>query len=628
MNKLVNNKERELVIIMLVVFFIAAVVVVFNSVSSYGGGDHYAHFKLAYWGWKYPKLLFDHWGKPVFTLMMSPFAQLGMNVARLFNVSVGLFTAFLSWKLAVQLKFKNAWLTVLFVLFAPVYFNLMFSVMTEVLHSLFLVLAVLFFFKKKYIWSAVAVSFLPLVRNESIVLFPIFILALGLKKQWKSLPFLFTGFLLISIAGSRFHESFWWLVTEMPYNGNSQGIYGHGTLLHFVNHTNGILGYPMAGLFVIGLAASIWRWYKYDCLKLTGTFFFILLVPGVFLTFFAAHSFVWWKGLGNSLGLVRVIGSVAPLAAITALAGLNDLSRILKNYRKVFIGFATLVLIWIIVLPVVTSRKDFSESREQKVVAKAIDFIKEAHLENHKVYFFDIYVPFKMNTNPYDTEKTSEGVMNSLSVSASMPDSSLIIWDAHFGPNEGGVPLNRLLNDKGLKVIKVFYPEHPFKALGGYDYKVYLFQKVSSGDKGVKLKMDFEKSNGAKNAENAFTGTRSFHLSKQNRYANILVSNTAIVCKDSSEFVISGEVYSVDTISGNGLTLVVVRDGSDPSFYKAFELSKIIKMKQWSRFEYKLALSPSKREKEILKVFLWNRGKKEFWIDDIELKIEPVSDSM
>jgi len=511
MNRLNDKKERDLVIIMLVVLFIAAVVVVFNTVNSFGGGDHYAHFKQAYWGWKYPKLLFNHWGKPVFTLLISPLAQLGMNAARLFNVVVGLFTAFLSWKLAKVLKNNNSWVVVFFVLFIPVYFSLMFSVMTEVLHSLFLVLAVLLFFRKKYAWSAIAVSFLPMVRTESIVLLPLFILAFGLKKQWKVLPLLLTGFLLISIAGWHFYDSFWWLVTEMPYKGSAASIYGHGTLFHFINHTKGILGYPIAGLFYLGLAVSLWLWFSKDKFQLNDRFYFLLLVPGVYLTFLAAHSFVWWKGLGNSLGLIRVMGSVSPMVAVTALVGYNYIEELLSKFRKIFYGFSILMLLWMMVTVFSVCRNGFSESKTQRVLTKATDYILKNHLENHKIYFFNNYVPYRLNIDPYDDSKASWGVPNTPVVSYSVPDSSLIVWDAHFGPNEGHTPLKKLMNDNGLELLKVFKPKSPFTVLGGYNYEVYVFRKnVLQNKEGLTIHMDFEGDNPEFTSKRAFSGKRVY----------------------------------------------------------------------------------------------------------------------
>jgi len=42
-------------------------------------GDAISHYQLSRYSWKYPLHLLDHWGKPLFTLLSSPFAQLGFN---------------------------------------------------------------------------------------------------------------------------------------------------------------------------------------------------------------------------------------------------------------------------------------------------------------------------------------------------------------------------------------------------------------------------------------------------------------------------------------------------------------------------------------------------------------------
>jgi hypothetical protein len=623
MNKFTSNKEQLLVISILLLFFVAAVILIFNTENSFGGGDHYSHFKLAYWGWIYPKLLFNHWGKPVFTLLVSPFAQLGMNAARMFNLLTGLLTAFLTWKLTRQLKFKNSWLVIFFVLLVPVYFSLMFSVMTEVLHSMFLVLAVLLFFRKDYIWSAVAVSFLPMVRTESIVLLPLFILAFGLKKQWKVFPLLLTGFLLISLAGWHFYDGFWWLVTEMPYKGSAAGIYGHGTLFHFINHTKGILGYPIAGLFYLGLAASVWLWFSKDKLKLNDRFYFLLLIPGVYLTFLAAHSFVWWKGLGNSLGLIRVMGSVSPMVAVTALVGYNYIAELLTKYKVVLIGFTLLVFIWIFSMIYSICPNGFKQSKTQEVIAKATDYILENHLENNKVYFFNSYVPYRLNIDPYNENKASWGVPNTPVVSYSIPDSSLIVWDAHFGPNEGRVPLKKLLNDDGLEVMAVFKPEHPFTVLGGYNYEVYIFRKKALQQReGLNIKMDFEGENPEYTEKRAFSGKKSFHVGGSKVFLNLFEGKTVNVCKDSSLLSISGEIFFEDMENTKDVVIVVSREGEHNSyFYRTFGFNQIASPGTWKHFDFSLKLSPSSGSDEVLKVYFWNKQRKEFWIDDIKLVV-------
>ena len=625
-NRLTSKQALRLVLSLLGLFFIAALILVFNTENSFGGGDHFTHFKLARWGWSYPKLLFSHWGKPVFTLLISPFAQLGIDAARLFNVLTGLATAFLAWKLARELRFKNSLLVIFFVLLVPVYFSLMFSVMTEVLHSLFLVLAVWLFFKKEYNWSAVAVSFLPIVRTESVVLIPLFLLAFGLKKQWRAIPFMVTGFLIISLAGWHFYNGFWWLVTEMPYKGSAAGIYGHGTLFHFINHTKGILGYPIAGLFYVGLLASLWFWYKKDAFKVTDRFYFLLLVPGVYLTFLAAHSFVWWKGLGNSLGLIRVMGSVTPMVAVTALVGFNFIEDLFSKYKKLFAGFALILFLWMMVMLFSVCRRGFKRSAPQVVLKQATDYVKINHLDRHKVYYFNNYVPFQLGINPYNNQQSSWGIPASAKVSVSIPDSSIIVWDAHFGPNEGRTPLKKLLNDNGLEVLKVFEPERPFKVLGGYNYQVYIFQKTGSSENGLNLTLDFEGDEPENSAKRAFAGKKSHHVGRDKTFLNLMVNQTANLCSDSCLLTLSGELFTIEGFAGDDVSLVVSceSEGAD-YFYRAFSLDKVAQKNRWAHFDYKLKLSPPQGSDEIMKVYFWNKNRKEFWIDDVKLHLAEIN---
>jgi len=477
MMRYTHKKELTLVLSLLAVFLLVSVVIILNTENSFGGSDPFSHFRIARWSWKYHRLFFDSWGKPVYTILVSPFAQLGMNFARLYNVLMGLLTAFFAWKLTRELKLNNSWMVVLLVLFTPIYFSLMFAALTEVTFSMLLMLSLLLFFQRKYFWSAVVISFLPLVRTEGIVLIPVLLLAFGLKKQWKVLPLFTAGFFLISWLGQPFYHSFWWLITNMPYKSGSADIYGHGKLLHFIYQTKGILGYPIAALFCVGLLAGLWFWIRKDRFQLNQRFYFLLLIPGSYLLYLAAHSVAWWKGLGSSLGLIRVIGAVTPLAAITALYGFDVLAAVFSKYRKIMVAFLALLLLWIVYAGVTAHQDSFRKSRPQQIMTQACDYLKVNGLDNNKIYYFNTYIPYRLGTDPYDVLHSWEGVPHTLKISNIIPNGSIVVWDAHFGPNEGKTPLNKLLNDNGLELLKTFRPEHPFKVLGGYNYAVYVFQK-------------------------------------------------------------------------------------------------------------------------------------------------------
>jgi len=474
-----NLSEKHLVLSLLSLMFVAFAIVVFLTQNNFGGGDHYQHFLLAYWGWKYPDMLFNYWGKPVFTILISPFAQLGMNGARIYNVIMGMATSFLAWKLSVHFKFKPAWMAIFLVTGMPVYFILMFTSLTEVTFSFFLMLAVFLFFKEKFIGSALVLSFLPMVRTEGIVLIPIFILAYLLKKQYKALPFLLAGFLVISLAGLPFHKGFFWLVTDMPYTGNAKDIYGSGSLFHFVNLSPQLFGRFFSWFIIIGLFAVFYQWKKEGRFKADDHFYFILIVMGSFFTFFTAHSVAWWKGLGNSLGLIRVIGSVTPLAALIAMAGISFIFKTLNKRWKVI---GTIVLVLLIVINTVGTIKMqkglFGPSNEEAVLNKACDYIQENGLEQNRIYYYNSYIVYKLELDIRDSAQCRKNLPGGDHPASKIPTGSIIVWDAHFGPNEGRMPLEKLKKGKGLKVLYVFKPDKPFQVLGGYGYEVVVFQKI------------------------------------------------------------------------------------------------------------------------------------------------------
>ena len=73
-------------------------------------GDGIKHFQIAKYSWDYPSLLLHHWGKPLFTLLSSPFAQLGFNGMIFFNILLFVVCAVFILKIAQQLSLKYGWL--------------------------------------------------------------------------------------------------------------------------------------------------------------------------------------------------------------------------------------------------------------------------------------------------------------------------------------------------------------------------------------------------------------------------------------------------------------------------------------------------------------------------------------
>lgn len=621
-----KNWDKYLAYSILGVTFVVSVIIIFSTTNSFGGGDHYNHYKLAHWGWKYPVMLFNHWGKPVFTILISPFAQFGINGARLFNLLMGIITAFFCWKIAEHFSLNHAWLTTVLVLYMPIYFILMFTSLTEVTFSFFLVLSIYLFFKEKHIFSAIILSFLPLVRTEGIILFPLFIIAWLLKSKYKALPFISVGFIVISLIGWPFHENLWWLITEMPYTGRAKEIYGSGELLHFINHRDKILGSYIGYAFLLSAVVVIIKWIVNDHFRFGGNFYFILLIIGSFVGFFAAHSYVWWKGIGNSLGLIRVIGSVTPLAAIVIVAGISPLYDYKKRWFTISVSALLVVLFILFVKDSVNRYKSrFDISEEQKVIAIAADYVKKNKLNKHKIYYYNSFLEYKLNIDPGDRIKGQKHLPRNENFITSVPDSSIIIWDAHFGPNEGRMPILKLMEKKELVVIKVFQPKKKFKVLGGHNYQVVIFQKISS-EKSITNKWynDFENSQFG-STEKAFKGNKSLKIEKNERFNTFL----GFIYREYSDspsplHIDMSFAYNYpEKLSQKELLLVCsLESAAEILLYDVNDLFlDNFSENTWVEKSIQFNLPFPQSINDEVKIYIWNKGGKVLFVDEVKIEI-------
>ncbi len=632
-----SQSVSRIIYLLLVLGFILGLIVIYSTQNSFGGGDNFSHYKFAHWGWKYPKLLFDHWGKPVFTILASPFAQTGVNGIRVYNLLMGLSTALIIGELARHFQFKNRPFGILIALFTPIYFIMMFTSLTEVTFSFFLTAGILLFFKEKYLWSAVIWSFLPIIRTEGIVLFPLFVIALGIKKQYFSIPLLTAGFWIISFIGYFFLDEFWWLFTKLPYVGNAKNIYGTGSLLHFVRYTKEILGYPLAGMFIVGFVIILGKWLTTDKRKLTSSFFFLILIPGSFLTFLIAHSFSWWLGVGKSLGLIRVMASVTPMAALTALIGYNFLENWLRNKNKIISRiFAVLLLTWIVLYGINSHIGGFQISRADRLMDQAGDYILYNKLDEFKVYYFSPHLMTKLGIDPFDHALSNEGIPNKQNPGLTIPNNSIIVWDAHFGPNEGSIPLEKLLNNDRLALIKEFHPDPPFKVLGGYDYAIYIFQKklhqknTNTDLEGYKEEyhLDFEDSYNTTN-EMAYSGEKSLAIVPSQTFENVLILpvNQISLKQQQIKIEVSGAIYSNHSIKDSSPIVVCSLDDSGENLaYHVFK-PDLEKENSWNTFSHTFNINITSSKTAQLKLYIWNKNKDTFYLDDVHIKISELDPS-
>ncbi|MDP2424469.1 MAG: hypothetical protein Q8M23_08995, partial [Bacteroidales bacterium] len=474
------QQQNILALLVLLVLLVYFTVISFLSEGTYGGGDDLHHYRFARYAFRYPHFLLDHWGKPLFTVLNAPFAQAGYNGARLYNVLAAMFTAFFTFKLMQARQQKNAVLIIFFVLFAPVFMSLIPSVMTEITGSLCLVLAVFLYFRKNYAWAAFVISFIPMARTEGFLIIPLFLFMLAMRRQWKALPLLLAGSVIFSLAGWKHYGDLFWIITKIPYGSFSADIYGSGNLFFYVNPDGlkMIIGFPLAVLFVIGILRHFYELIKSRFSLKTYHFdeFILIFLPVIIVLVF--HSLAWYLGTG-ALALHRFMVLVIPLAVFFSLKGFNWLEKLLSfNIRAIQLVLSLLVVVLVIRTTVATYRFPVPLSSPAILVKEACDWIEDNDLNRKKIYYFDPNVFFFLDIDPHDENKIHCEVYDVHDPGVRIEPGSVLIWDAHFGPNEGRLPLERLTGSSDFIELRRFEPQYPFQVLGGYYYAVYVFQRI------------------------------------------------------------------------------------------------------------------------------------------------------
>ncbi len=477
-----DRLKKYLVPAILLIIVVVYTILAFLSEGSVGEADDLTHYRYSRYAYKNPYFFLHHWGKPFFTALSSPFAQLGINGIRIFNVLAGTTAAYFTYRMARILRLEQPLLVIFLVISSPLYTVLMLSGMTEILFSLVMILSIFLFYKKHYIWSAILLSFLPFVRTEGVVILPLFFLGLMIMKQWRVLPLLLSGFVFYSILGSFYFDDILWVIHKMPYQGTARDIYGSGNLLHYVTASKFIFGLPLTILVFMGV--MVWLVHPYLKQKRDRAAWFVetLVVYMPFFVYLAAHSYVWWRGLGNSVGLIRVIGAIIPSAALLGARGWSGMMQWIPLSKGWKLAVAIVFSLFLITVPYQLYKIPVPLGGTQKLVKEAAFWFTSSGYVDNKFYYYDPYFYHFLKLNPYDKERLRAKVNNHITPEKNIKEGEMVFWDAHFCPNEGQLPLDKLMDNPGYKLVHLVRPEKAFKVLGAYDYEICIFQRIMKDD--------------------------------------------------------------------------------------------------------------------------------------------------
>ena len=609
--------EKFFLAFCLILAFGLFVLLTFYSEATFDAGDGIRHYLISKYSWNHPHLFLDSWGKPFFTLISSPFSQFGFTGITLFNILCGIASAYLVFKISKKLNYGNSLLAIPFLFFAPIYFPTMNSGLTEPFFGFVLIFSIYLMTEHRYDFAAIFVSFLPFVRSEGFLLLPLFFVVLIYSRSFRPALLLSFGTLLYSFIGLLVWGDFFWIKNQNPYNGTSSESYGSGELLSFVYSYDYIWGPTLGILFIIGILTIIYRTFFPKELETKKLSSFInietVLIVGSFVVYFAAHSIMWWKGLANSMGLVRVFAGVMPCAALICLKGFNILltpTWFRNQYVKILV--TVLVLFFILKKPFVSEYFPFRLTKEQLVIKDVSVWMKAENHDKKKLYYLYPYLPLLLDIDAFDENKATElwGIYRHIKQGGikSIPDGTIVIWDAHFGPNECGIPLEKLMSDPNFDLLKSFYPRERFTTLGGFPFSVSVFQKRSR----PKIVEDSRKNELA---------SFSFNLSNGNDQLNKEVEYGKTLEKKTSEFPLHTNklIFQTDFISGaneakNAIVVLTVdkKEGGNV-YWEGQPLTFSNDSSGIKKGEAVFNFSPDAfYTSDVVKVFVWNKEKKEF----------------
>jgi len=293
--------------------------------------DDLTHWLFARWAWRAPGFLVDEWGRPGFTVLHVLPAQAGWLASRYVSGLLSALAAWFAFRCAQHLQVPMAWLAAPLTFAQPFFLMLSFTTLTETVCAFYLIVSLWLLYRRRGIAAAAVFSAALLTRYESVVLLPVWAIALYRHRaRWAAYAALLWAPVVHNVVG-------WFWLGRLPVrvflNAAPTLAYPAGTPLTFLVNSLACSGPAVVAAAIIGMPGLLRRpggW----------------IVPTSVAVFVGAQTVLHACSAYGTAGYIRFLVSVVPLISICAVAGLGALlGDEAAVRRRALVGFAAAVVV-------------------------------------------------------------------------------------------------------------------------------------------------------------------------------------------------------------------------------------------------------------------------------------------
>jgi hypothetical protein len=428
---------------LLLLAFVQLIFVWYINKSTFDTGDSIMHYLFSHYAFEHPENYLDHWAKPLFTLLSSPFAYFGWEGMRVFNLTVTLITAIVTILICRKLDINVLLPTVIF-LTAPYTLLITSSGLTEPLFALFLVIAFYLQISKQPKLAAFIVSLLPFLRSEGQIILICWLIYAVYFKEFKSIFFLFSGFIIYAIVGYFFvYDDLLWYFHQNPYNVDKFK-YGYGNWGHFLMNLIEVVGVYSYIIIFPATIRIIYFAFKNITTLLSDKNREILLLFSCLGAFILFHEYAWATGSFGSFGLLRVLVCILPILCIAISIGIKNIPFKFrdKSKERLLILFSVLLIITPWANTKYSIRKEKHLQNAPTDIALFNSCVKFKSNYTNKLYYESPLIAFAFDADPFNKSKNI-----GLYWYKESNTGDLIVWDNGFGKSQAMVELKDIQKD-------------------------------------------------------------------------------------------------------------------------------------------------------------------------------------